>query len=500
MTPAPDRQAIAAELKAEYAGVGWWGLLFRAPERRLWYRLIPAAELDAEQRAELAAWRTRPRRADLVPVVSDPRWPGDQGQLGGSWFQVVCYETEAERSLAEAIELDGAAERVAATAEALRGFRGWRAAIGPGLVALPAEIVLAAHRPLLLPLPDWGPPSLAQVFAAPERVAYLTPEAARGVTDERVPGLHALAVAARSCFEALPEEETGRLLQRTASGTAFADQRRDGRLPSWMREVKQVAAVRERLRLLTGLRPGDAGDDAGAGLDAALDAAWQAMDPVTAVRSQRSAGDPRGAVGLAHAALVDRPSLRLVLLAAQIARQDLREPFEALSLLERAVEFDDRRGRAYVEQLSIISELWSAASGRMVAAYDRSFAARLDATARKAFDALSEDQRREHAHEMARCLIGQGRVAEANAFVHRWLFKDGTLMWWQFALMLDYAETFLLLSRLDAAAQVAEQTRAGLVRVRENNQMSPSEIHTHGMRLAGFDQRLLAARKRKEGA
>jgi hypothetical protein len=500
MTPAVDKQRIARELDARYAGVGWWGLLYRAPERRLWYRLIPVAEVGAEQRAELAAWRERPRRADLVPVTSDPRWSGDQWELAGNWFQVVCYETGAGRSLAEAIERDGAAERVSAVAEVLRGFEDWSGAIGPGLVAMPAEIVLAPHRPLLLPLPGWGPPSLAQVFAEPERAAYLTPEAARGVADERVPGMHALAVAARSCFETLPEGETARLLHRAAAGVAFADQRRDGRLPSWMREVKQVAEARERLRVLTGPRPPQAPGGAEPGLDAALDAAWRAMDPVAAVRALRAAGDPRGAVGLAHAALVDRPGYRLPLLAAEIARRDLREPFEALSLLDRAVEIDPDRADAYAEQLSIISGLWSTASGRLVAAFDRSFAARLEATARKAFDALPGDRRRDHAHEMARCLIGQGRVAEANVFVHRWLFQDGTLMWWQFALMLDYADTFLLLSRLDDAGQAAGQVRAGLRRVREKGEMSPSEIHVHGMRLADFDHRLLAARKRKEGA
>ena len=101
---------------------------------------------------------------------------------------------------------------------------------------------------------------------------------------------------------------------------------------------------------------------------------------------------------------------------------------------------------------------------------------------------------------MARCLIGQGRVAEANALVHRWLFTGSTLMWWRFELMLDYADTFLLLCQLDAAGQVAEQVRTGLRRVRESRQMSPSEIHSHGMRLADFDQRLLVARNRKEGA
>ncbi|GAA3160262.1 hypothetical protein GCM10010451_05140 [Streptomyces virens] len=493
------RKAVEEALDAEYAGVGWWGSLYRAPRRRRWYRLVPVEEISGQQRSELAAWQARPRRPDLAPVVPGER--GDQRQFAGRWFQIVCYETDARRSLADAIAEDEPADRVASVADVLRALPGWRDAVGPGVVALPADVVLAGHRPLLLPLPGWGPPSLRQVFADPERLAHLTPEAVRGLPiGDRTPGLYALGVAARHCFEALPDDDTGRLLQRIACGTVFTDQPRDGRLPSWMRKVEPVRAVREQLRDLTGRQvAGDHADDPSR-LANALDEARRAMDPLAAVRSLRAGGEPRAAVGLAHAALVDRPRYDLLLLAAEIARDDLREPLEALSLLERAVQADPGRSEAYAEQLSIIGGLWSVLQGRLARATDNSFTQRLDATARTAFDRLPPDRRVDQAHDMARCLIGQGRLDEANTFVHRWLHDGKTLMWWRFDLMLDYAETFLLLGHDDAAAQVAGEVRKGLRRVRENGEMNPAEIHAHGMRLADLDQRLLQKRNRETSA
>ncbi|MEU9117536.1 hypothetical protein AB0D04_38845, partial [Streptomyces sp. NPDC048483] len=149
--------------------------------------------------------------------------------------------------------------------------------------------------------------------------------------------------------------------------------------------------------------------------------------------------------------------------------------------------------------LSIIGDLCSAAQVRLSGTTDDSFARRLQATARAAFDRLSPDLRREHAHEMACCLIGQGELAEANAFVHQWLHDGDTLMWWRFDLMLDYGETFLGLGHLDAAAQISDQVRAGLRRVRESGQMAGAEIHEHGMRLADFDLKLLGARGGETG-
>ncbi|MET7688623.1 hypothetical protein ABZT06_11685 [Streptomyces sp. NPDC005483] len=490
MTTAADERtkAVEKELDAEYAGVGWWGSVFRAPRRRRWYRIVPAEEINGEQRSDLVAWQTRPRRRDLVPVVPGER--GEQRQIGGHWYQVVSYETDAGRGLADALDDPEPADRVAAVAAALRAYPGWREAIGAGLVPMPADIVLTGDRgPLLLPLPPWGAPALDQLTGDPERIAHLTPEAAAGRPAlARDPGLYALAVAAHRCFGNLPDTVPERLLQRAACAAVFTDEER---LPPWMRRVEPVRAVRDRLRDLTGPGAAYLGVEESGGLADALDAARGAMDPVTAVRSLRTAGSPRMAVGLAHSALIDRPSYELLLLAAEIAREDLREPLEALSLLERAVQADAGRPEAYAAQLSIIGRLWPVLEGSLARAADDSFTQRLNDTARTAFQRLPKEQRREYAHEMAQCLIGQGAFAEANVHTHTWLHDDGTLMWWRFDLMLDYAETFLLLGRRDAAAQVAEQVRAGLRRVRENRGMAPGEIHEHGMRLAAFDRRLL---------
>ncbi|MBQ0983777.1 hypothetical protein KBZ10_04410 [Streptomyces sp. F63] len=496
MTTAVDdpTQVIENELDAEYAGMGWWGSLYRAPRRRRWYRLIPAEEVSGEQRAELLAWQTRPRRPGLVPVTREEH--GEQRQFDGRWFQIISYETDASRSLDDVLADPDPAHRLACVSAALRAFPGWRDGIGPGLVPLPADIVLAGHRPLLLPLPAWGPASLSELFAVPERLAHLTPEAARGLPPGgRDPGLHALAVAALRCFESLPHGGPERLMQRAACAWMFGGQRGAGRLPVWMRRVEQVRAAREALGVLTGLRGAGPGEAEPGRLPDILDTARHAMDPVTTVRSLRDAGEPRRALGLAHAALVDRPGYDLLLLAAEIARQDLREPLEALSLLERAVLVDPERAEAHQEQLSIIGALSPAGRVRHAGAAGDSFAERLKATAIAAFNRLPPGQRREYAHDVATCLIGLGDLVTANAFVHQWLHDGSTLMWWRFDLMIDYAETFLGLGHLDAAGHISEQVRSGLKKVREQGHMGRGEIHRHGIRLADFDLTLLAARR-----
>lgn len=487
---AEPTQAVARELGAEYAGVGWWGHLYRAPKARRWYRLIPVKEVNPYQRETLDSWPAEPRRTGLVPLVaSGPR------KFAGHWYEVLGYETDAPGCFADVIAASDPGARLAAAASVLRNYPVWRESVGPGLVALPADIVLTRYGPMLLPLPDWGPPSLGHVFAERERLAALAPEAARGRPyGRRDPGLYALAIAVRGCLEALPEADPGRMLHRVAGSTLFADRRGEPRLPSWLQRVDKIVRVREGVNALTAARPPEDAPDARA-LAAAVDAACRVTDPVAAVRAVRAQDGPRPAIAIAHAALREQTNYELLLIAAELAAEELDDPLEALSLLDRAVAAEPQRPEAYERQLSIIGELWAVLLGWLSDAVDGSFVARLDSTARTAFDRLPLDRQRDGAHDLARCLIGQGRYAEANKFAYRWLHDDSTLMWWRFDLMLDFAETFLQLGRLDSAAQTADEIRDGLRRVRENGQRSRSEIHGHGLRLADLDRRILAVRK-----
>lgn len=417
----------------------------------------------------------------------------DQQQLGDRWFQVVCYDTDSRRSLADFIDDDRPVRRTEAAAAALRALPGWRESAGHGMMALPADIVLA-HRPLLLPLPGWGPPPLRRLLGEPERIAHLTPEEARGVAPgKRPPDLHALSVAALRCFETLPDIDSGRLLQRAACGAVFAHRSKDSRLPAWMHRIEPVQAVLEQLTALTGSEDSEPAPLDPRYLAVALDTARRAMDPVAAIQSLRETKDPRRAIGLAQTVLDKEPNYKLLLLVADIADKDLDDPFEAWSLLDRAVELDPAPAEANLELLRIIGSLWPIGERMRAGSADPAFLSRIHQMVHAAFDRLPPGSRREHAHEVTRYLIGLGRPGEANDFAYRWLHDGVTLMWWSFPLMLDYAETFALLGRPLEARQVLDQIRDGFSRALEMGQVTRREIHQHGLRLSEIERALLEA-------
>lgn len=492
----PPSRAVRDQLGAEYAGTGMWGTLYRAPDRRRWYRLIPGSELGASQRSQLLEWRARPRRRGLAPVLDDGQ--PDQRSFGEQWFQVVCYQTDATRSLADVIADADPRARVATAASAIRALPDWWRAVGPGLVPMPADIVMADGRPALLPLPSWGLPSVWQILAEPERIAHLSPDAVRGT---RVPGraedLFSLAVMASRCLAVPREDDAERMLHRAASGTTHSpvhgrpgrqDSRyRNSRIPFWMQRVEPVRAALTQLTRLTCASPSAREHADPADLAVLLEQAANAMNPLTAMRAARDKGDPRQAVDLAHAVLVDDPAYDILLLAAQIADKDLDAPLEALSFLDRAVQADPGRAEAYEAQLSVID----ASADMLPYGLAPDIQSRLDQTLRTAFGKLPPARRRERAHELIGYLIGRGELREANEQAHKWLHDDaGILMWWKFDLMLDYTETFILLGHRAQALALVAEIKKGLRIVLDNKQMSRTEIHEAGMRLARLERYL----------
>jgi hypothetical protein len=189
----------------------------------------------------------------------------------------------------------------------------------------------------------------------------------------------------------------------------------------------------------------------------------------------------------------------VLVLAAEIAK-DMNMPLDALTVLERAVQVDPGRSEAYAEQLSVISDLWTAVLGLLNDAIDDSFTRRLDTTLETAFDRLPESMRGDHAHAMADHLIRRGRVGQANEFAYRWLYEGGTLKWWRFDLMLAYAMSFLLLDRVDQAERLVDVIKKGLAQVRANRSMDPPLVHEYGLRLARFEVRVRNARRAEGGA
>jgi hypothetical protein len=162
------------------------------------------------------------------------------------------------------------------------------------------------------------------------------------------------------------------------------------------------------------------------------------------------------------------------------------------------VRMQQGRREAYMTQFALVGRFRHDLAGRLSDAVDPSFAERMDATVRTAFDHLppdGADGKGAKAHDLATYLLERGKAEDANQAAYDWLTKKGRLEWWRFDLMIDYARSFMVLGRLDDADAVAKEVQVGLQRVRANQSMNDAEIGVHGRRLNNLRHDL---RRRRE--
>lgn len=480
-------------LEAVMAGPSMWGSVYVSRRRPRCYRLISNDQLGAGSRAELHELKARPRRPGIAPVIDER---GDQREFAHGWFQVVSYELAADFSLADSLADPDPARRLRDLARVLRAVPGWweRAT---GFLPMPSDIVFTHDRPHLLAMPTWGAPGVAALFDDPGRIAYLAPEISRGVTDTpgRAQDMFALAVMVLQALCTPPEEPAQELLRRAACSALYPLDRCESRIPLWMRGLEPVRAVLDEATRLT-----SPDQEARAGADplelaALLERCARGLDPGSAVLEVREAGDPGGALRLAQTVLMDEPVYEVLLLAADIAWRDLGSPVAGLAYLDRAILTRPERHEAYEAQLELVHSAPREVLSHLIEAVDEPYVRRLDDLVLRAFERLPRDRKRPNAHRAARYLLGRGHVGKANRLIYEWLYDGPTLMWWQFDLMLDYAESFLLADRLDQAQELIMRTKDDLRRMRGRSEMTEATRHGHGVRLAALERLIVDRRQ-----
>jgi len=483
------------EAEPVLVGGGMWGEIHSLPDRRRCYRLVPTDELIAQQRVQLDRLRERARWPGVAPLLENEE--RDVTERKGHFYDVVTYELELDATLGQVVAGPRPEQRLAAVAAVLRALPGWWGRV-EGMIPADADIVFSRGRPYLLELPAWGVPAVGTLLRSPERIPYLAPEIVRGVAGpDRAADVYALTVAALRCFLEVPTAEPERLLHWAATGRP-----EDGpsRLPHWMQQVGVVTETLAYLRRVLAAGHAERLAIGPAEIADRLDRCRESMDPLAAVRWLRENGNPERALHLAHTILLTDPSYELLVLAAELSYKDLHapQPLEAWDLLERAVRMQQGRREAYMTQFALVGRFRHDLAGRLSDAVDPSFAERMDATVRTAFDHLppdGADGKGAKAHDLATYLLERGKAEDANQAAYDWLTKKGRLEWWRFDLMIDYARSFMVLGRLDDADAVAKEVQVGLQRVRANQSMNDAEIGVHGRRLNNLRHDL---RRRRE--
>jgi hypothetical protein len=377
-----------------------------------------------------------------------------QGVVGVDQF-VVGYRVEgAGRSLAEVLAQPDPFARLDAMLQVLRAVPGWWEAVGPPLLPMPAEVVLTAAGPCLLPVAGRRLPRASAALRVPVRASFLAPEFARMRCDLpwddatwRKVDAFALGAALLRCFHDLPDPPDGAAALRLAAVGLLAEVEEDRCiLPFWLRRVE---AARYAVRLIRDLVAPEAERRALAPEHLAdlLDQCRRGMEPLAAIRHAIAFDTPLAAMQLLQDILFSQESYELLILGGQLANR-LDWPMAAVDFYERAIAREPNRRDAYEAQFVLLASARDR-PGLLQDHYraDGATAAELETRLWRDFGALPPDSQREHEVALARHLLWCGLefhpsdLVRAVRFIRPRLSDPATgYRWDAYELNLAYAE------------------------------------------------------------
>lgn len=496
-------------------GYSMHGTIYRSENGKRFYRLIPDEQLPLRRRNAILEWikaGTPACFAVAVTLYDGGDYPATEG------YYILRYDSPSTaRSLVDALRHASVYARLDTCIRTIKTFYTINAE-NRNFLPYPTDVILVDGQKIyFLGLIQWDSVDLATALSLNERSLYLAPEYVRG-QGTNLQDAQTYALGCLLWISFYPPQNLAAIpnfLQHVANGSLFRTpyfENTVNTVPFWFRHI---SAYREMLDLAQGLlHPKQAerrklmqsiSPDQ---LSQKLHDYWQALHPKQAVENLRSKGESVAAMALLREILSTEQSFNLLLLASDIARNDLDQPLEAIDFLESAIALERQNEAPYLEQFRILIEQQmhiiftqllqqlnnTTQSTINLAPILRQY----DDKVERNFQNFSSNTRKEELEHYAYYFIRQGLPQKAAKVVYDSLFDaDKTFLWWEFRPNLLYMEILIYQKQLDAASTQLQSIKKGLDRVTDNRTMPMSEILEHGKRLAELEVLLLQARQAK---
>jgi hypothetical protein len=461
-------------------GPSFNGWVYRSLDRLRWYRLVPVSQMPLARRNAVNRWRQRSPSAAFAPILNLYRCskPLDE-------FFVVQYRVAAPmRAFSDLLHEPEAMPRVEAACGLLDAFAVWRrehpdAAMQP-LFCVPSDMLCASGSPMLLALPARRKRIGPQIaFDEPELATYLAPEFVRGCdADPQAVDLFALGASLLQLMltpRALTDPDA--VLVRAAGARNF-DDGAGSNLPPWMDRIGVVAKATGALRELMSVTVGARLAADSKSLGQTLLELQRMSDPYMAAVALRLSGRALDGFTVLLDVIRIRPSYDALVLAGLIAGQDLDRTIEALDLLERAIEMDNSRVDAYAVQFDLIVGCAQSSALALLIERDAMAGFQIDANVYRDFQHLSSEKQYANTLALAMYIRWRERFDYLIDFVYPRLFGENrAFKWWEFDLLLLYAQALWKLKRVSDATATLGGIKQGLAEAWRRKTFSEIELH-----------------------
>ena len=460
-------------------GAGSLGTIYKTAQPNLLCRLVGVDGATMACRNTLQNWHQQGSPPGMAAIVSI-------GQVDKpSDYYAVVYQVGANaRPLSEVLEDSDVGVRTRHIVAALRAVDNWRRVIRGMIIPLPAEVVFPnSGEPLFLPWPVESLPDIDTVMEEPIRGFYLAPEYARGnkITSQDALVHFGAGIWLYQCLYDLPAiNSPEEVLISAATGEHLRRGRLSSNLPFWVGRLSATGKLAALCNLLLSIDPSVRTKKSLSEVADTLEGLIAHLEPITAARELRNAGNHLQAYELMKDTLATQDTYENLVFAGDIAARYLDRSLEAIDLYERAVQKDveDKSG-AYLAQFRAIVVGIVSSELSHLRWEDSPLCNRLDMRVVRNFDEMSSAQKEELELERAQYHLARRKYEDAARFIYQRLFDGQNYLWWKFSMVLAYARASVGMGRQDTARKALENFESSLKKSLNSGNLENSEYESH---------------------
>jgi tetratricopeptide (TPR) repeat protein len=482
-------QSASKSEHLEYVGQSIWGYVYYSKTTPSIYRLISIDYANLDRKEAMLKMIERPRKRGIIPAVA-----AKQDEVAGVEFYIIRYEGAPNLSFLEILEDSDPIKRLEYSIKVIKALTDWRGCRYISKFLTPVDIFFIDNLPYLAAMPDWGIPEIEVIFQNPQLAMYLPPQLICGkesYTWKNNCDLYSLGAALLQIFYRLPAKlKPEAILAKIANASIFSEDGLESNLPFWTQRVEAFQdskvlihrVVHRDLKVRTAIDPTNLANQ--------LNEYKQKMDPIVVIKNLRSSKKFEEAFNLLQDVLLDQSSYELLLLAGEIAFQDLVRPLESIDWYERAIEKYPKEKEAYRKQFNVIVSLKTVV-GILTLFEERQTAnEQLDKMIQRDFKSMDTEEQKSNEVQMARHFIWREQFSEASYFIHPRIIQGEKHLWWKFEMNLLYTETLVGLKRFSEAQEFLKFIREKLKHVQRNKSLDSDEIFRLGTILSEIEVNL----------
>ena len=476
-----------------YIGPCMWGTMYRSSKEPFFYRFIPLKNVRSlEIRKTIQELTKQPHQKNIAHIGEV-----EQIEINKEYFISIRYDILEDTTLTDIQSQSNPQQFIAVSIKILKELLNWWSIVGEGFIPMPADIVFLNEEPYLLGFPGMrllGLPKIEDLFLFPERIYYLGNEIFRGKNDNKFVGgrtldLYSLGFTIlQGVYKYNLSNDPEVLLIQKSKNVFLQDSELGRQLPFWYIKVAQIQVIFNFIHELIDNKVINRASIVPSILADFLHEKIKYFIPDVVIDELLDEKKPKLAFELLQDLMMIDNSAKYQIRAGEIAKDYLKNPFEAFELFEGAIKKNPTSKLAYSKQLETLLEHETFLPMFLKFDNKKILHSKLDSIFRRNFSQISIAEQKEFVSKIAEYYLMNNQNEYAAVLIHPFLFNEQKYLWWEFEKILIFIKALMGQKRYDEASNLFNDTKRTFLKAKQEGKFKEFEIQKFGKTITEIER------------